>query len=533
MLTRSKTRDKQSTINKTMNNKEEMQNIRDEDSCDSCEVYNQLGLPGVIDEEIRQINLEAERREERPEAEAEKEVRQISPEATETRGRGLSTDMPDGGLEGIFRMLQEMQRSAEEQNQKIQEKIEANSELQNKKIEEKLEAQTKELKGELQSMREENLKMHQETKEELRKTETQLRAEMKQMRDELKAETRVVKEDGEKTRMKMEENKEVIQSLKGEISKNRQQIAATTSNLSENLNRINNELRSEIRLSKEDTTRVKKSQEEIEEQVKKLEEERKRRIDEIKERQDQITRRMNEVEGRPFNRGTTTEIHKDVNFNGRDCYPMEFLRELKEIKQLYYPDEDIKWIVRFLSEDALTWWRIAKCSMQTFEEFEQQFVNKFWSANIQERVRDRLEYDKFRPDKKLTAIQYVQKQVLLCRQLQPPLTDAHIIKKLARHFSREIEIAVLLRSIRDITQFEDLLHDFERIRGHDRQRFSQPPMKREQVSNEPTNLKNKATYNKEKYIPKGVNIQRNVETMESQPSGSGMSKNGPSRPGAQ
>lgn len=63
---------------------------------------------------------------------------------------------------------------------------------------------------------------------------------------------------------------------------------------------------------------------------------------------DLLRRIINEVEGRSTQRGNTPDIAKDVTFNGVDNYPKEFLRELKEIKELYYNSEDIKWIGRHL-----------------------------------------------------------------------------------------------------------------------------------------------------------------------------------------
>lgn len=491
-----------------MNNNEEVaqQMCDEENSSENIEINNQLGLPGIFDE-ITPINVDVD---------MPKEAPQRSPEVAETGAGGLSQDMQGGGLDKILLMLQQMQQNNEVQNQKIQEKIEA---------------QTKSLKAELREFREENLKMHQETREELRKTEKELRTEMQQIREELKAETKIVKEDGEKTRQEMEENKEAIKSLRGEVNKNRQQLTTNTNNLSDNLNRINSELRSEVRLTSEETTKVKKNQEEIEEHVKRLEEEKKRRIDEIKKNQDQLTRRINEVEGRPLNRVTATDVCKDVNFNGSDCYPMEFLKEIKEIKQLYYTDDDVKWIAKHLSEEAMTWWRIVKYDIHNFAEFEHQFINKYWSSNIQQSVRDRLEYGRYRSNGNLSAVQYVQKQILQGRELMPPITDQHLIKKLARHFSREIEVAVLLRSIRDITQFENLLQDFEKINdGLERQRFTQPTVKREAIiETEPTKFVNNDKWKKGKFNPKSTNnAQRGLDVIDAQPSTStaAVTKNG-------
>lgn len=52
------------------------------------------------------------------------------------------------------------------------------------------------------------------------------------------------------------------------------------------------------------------------------------------------------------------------------------------------------------------------------------------------------------------------------RQLIPPISDQHIIKKLVRHYSREIRIATFTRGIQDIASFELLLREFMAVQGN-------------------------------------------------------------------
>lgn len=518
MITRSKSRKAQTADTMTSNSNDSVQQLREEENTSSSEeINNQLGLPNMY-EEITQADVEVEQRKQRRDAEAREEVQQTSSEAQNIGAWGQTSNNQDSGLDRIFFMLQQMQQNNETQSQAQNQALES-IRAQTQKIEAQTQRIETSLRKEIREFREESLRMHQETRDELRKTERELRGEMQQMREESKAEVKAIKEDGEKTRQEMKENKEVVNNLKTEITKNRQQISQNTANLSENLNRINKELRSEIKSTKE----------EIGEQVKKQEEEKKRKMDEIKESQDLLTRRMNEVENRPGHRIAAVDHAKDIVFNGNDFYPMEFLQELKEIYQLYHTDDDVRWVGRHMADEAMTWWRIVKHDIKSFEDFEQQFINKYWNSYIQETVRDRLEYRRYRNQGNLTAVQYIQKHILQCRQLVPPITDSHLIKKLARHFSREIEVAVLVRSIKDFTQFEVLLQDYEKINnGVERQRFNHPQIKKETVSEcEPPNSnKPKETWTKGKYTPatqkKG---QRHVEVNAAIPTTSTYEKN--------
>lgn len=420
----------------------------DNDSSGSIQIDNQLGIPGIYDEEIERINEQGFIGRECPQVEVI-ETHRESPEVTQNKAGGQTTTPQMGEFEKIFAMLQRIQEESKSQQQEIKEKME----IQHQEIKEEQKAMKAELKAEMQTLKKE------------------VRDEIKQVRDELKTEINAVKKESEKTRAEVKEIRDVIKNIQTEIAQNKQQIVVKTNNLSDNLNRINKEIRTEIKQQKEDVIKMKKDQEEMGEQVKRIEEEKKRRIDELKESQEQLKRRINEVEGRPINR-VANETYKEVTFNGKDHYPMEFLKELRDIQQ-YYTEDDVRWIARHLTDEATTWWRIIKNEVNNFRDFEEQFTHKYWSAQVQEGIRDRLEYGRYYPNGSVSAIQYMQKHILQCRQLMPPITDQHLIKKLARHYGRDIELAVLTRGIREFPQFEALLYDYikinitaERVRRH-------------------------------------------------------------------
>lgn len=94
-------------------------------------------------------------------------------------------------------------------------------------------------------------------------------------------------------------------------------------------------------------------------------------------------------------------------------------------------------------------------------------------------------------------------------------------------------MAVLVRSIKDITQFEILLQHCVRINnnGQEREWFTQPVIKREQdVDTEPTQYQHKEKWQKGKLTHKMQNMnkpQRNLEVIDAEPStSSSVTKNG-------
>lgn len=93
-------------------------------------------------------------------------------------------------------------------------------------------------------------------------------------------------------------------------------------------------------------------------------------------------------------------------------------------------------------------------------------LDKYWSQQIQEDIRDSLEDGKHRHSDRIDMVQYMDRKIMQCRQLIPPIADYHLIKKLARHFNKEVEIAVMTRGIREIPQFETLLREYMYINKH-------------------------------------------------------------------
>ena len=81
-------------------------------------------------------------------------------------------------------------------------------------------------------------------------------------------------------------------------------------------------------------------------------------------------------------------------------------------------------------------------------------------------VRDNLEYGRFEWHGPVTAIQYVERILLESRQLTPALTDRQLIRKISRHFGRDLQIAVITRGIVTIPNFEALITEYTSIQSN-------------------------------------------------------------------
>lgn len=332
---------------------------------------------------------------------------------------------------------------------------------------EKTNASIKSMKEEIKAIRNDNKAVLEEFRKEIRedaaRRDARLRYEMQEIKKGISTEVNVIREESEKTKAEMIEQHEVINQLKVEVANTSKKLVTNTQKLSDNLNRVNTELRIDIRSTKEETTKVIKGQGELQEQVRRLEAEKKKILEDMATEQEMVRRRFGEVEGRSAPRGYALDTVKDVTFNGINDYPMEFLQELREVKETYYPSEDIRWIGRHLIDEARIWWRMVRHQVHDFAQFEEKFTDKYWGEHTQESIRDRLEYGRYNRDRHISMVSYMERMILQCRQLVPPIADKHLIKKLSKHFPRNVGVAVMIRGIREIPQFESLLYECENI----------------------------------------------------------------------
>ena len=115
---------------------------------------------------------------------------------------------------------------------------------------------------------------------------------------------------------------------------------------------------------------------------------------------------------------------------------MEFLKELSELQNVYYPTDNVKWIGSHLEADAAICWRIIRDQITKFEEFKDIFTQKYWGQEKQDAIRDSLEYGRYNWKGSLSVVQYMERKLLESRQLTPAITDRQLIKKIARYYGR-------------------------------------------------------------------------------------------------
>lgn len=163
--------------------------------------------------------------------------------------------------------------------------------------------------------------------------------------------------------------------------------------------------------------------------------------------------------------GTTTDLSLP-KFSGREHGPSEFLKKLEKYYQRNIarqpPNSDpretlIDTIEISLERNASRWFSLIKDEIQNWNDFEQAFLAKFWSREVQRGIKQRIENEKYRPGGKLTRSEYFIERVLTLKSMTPSLTEEEIVTLLAEHFSELIQDARSVQNANTITSFESLL----------------------------------------------------------------------------
>lgn len=73
--------------------------------------------------------------------------------------------------------------------------------------------------------------------------------------------------------------------------------------------------------------------------------------------------------------------------------PMRFLSELDKYRQALGPQCNIKVIIeQSLTNLAKDWWRLVEDNVETWENFKEEFIQRFWNDEVQYQVHQNLNF---------------------------------------------------------------------------------------------------------------------------------------------
>lgn len=198
------------------------------------------------------------------------------------------------------------------------------------------------------------------------------------------------------------------------------------------------------------------------------------RIESIGERQSTLKNRIQSLERaqtgiRPL-RSQNTNTLNPLRFNTKTPLftegnsPMKFIEELKSFWTMIRPgDEETPFILsNSLKGPAKDWWDLVREQDDGLEEFCSKFKRRYWGEITQHNVRTKLEFGHHTPTDENPMVDYALDLYRQAKYLNPPPSSFEIIRKLSRHFTEEIRVCILSRSINNLEDFIELLETFDK-----------------------------------------------------------------------
>ncbi|XP_043287521.1 putative uncharacterized protein DDB_G0291812 [Venturia canescens] len=193
-----------------------------------------------------------------------------------------------------------------------------------------------------------------------------------------------------------------------------------------------------------------------------------------------------EQQQRPTFRNEMTSTNKikikPPTFDGSsNKRPIKFIKEFRHYCEVTNPTfTEMKYLLsQSLEKAAKEWWELVEDQVNSFEDVEKRFINRFWSHDVQRRVRKDLEFGKY-PEKpgKLTKVEYATRTFGAARDLIPPPSDPDIVASLSQHFTEEIRATIISRGFETLEQLIEFLEKLDQSgpvnTGTDEQKTQSP-----------------------------------------------------------
>lgn len=456
-------------------------------------INNQLGLPGIYDEETELPNMEEDRRageqtenEDRPlTSPSSGTTTTAEPEVNPTTEKQSPISNPDTNA-----LLIQLMQQMKEQTQKIQGQIQSSQQETITKTQEQIQKIQEQIQGVIEGQKQMREQLEQQVEKRLEEFTQTTNVKLQEQNTRIDNIAEAIKQNNKEIRKEQKAQKtqltEHIQAteerVRGATEELRQEIAKGLKETSEQHTELKQTLKQNLR---EQRQRHEESVKEIREVVQGVNEKQQKMESDLravvqstdKNREEvagtltQLRRQIESAEDRRTGTSSGPPNREQLIFQGSELYPMEFLSDMEETQRRYYDENDTRWIGQHLTHEAGTWWRLTRHQISSFNDFRELFVRKFWDETRQEGVRNDLEFGRFdfnNPQR--TMVQYMEMKMLEARHLTPVIPTTQMIRKISRHYGREVQLATITRGIRNVTEFSLLLSEYENILGLQGQR---------------------------------------------------------------
>ena len=131
--------------------------------------------------------------------------------------------------------------------------------------------------------------------------------------------------------------------------------------------------------------------------------------------------------------------------------PMTFLNELDNYFKIKGIPDPWKMLVvkNALAEKALSWFNLTVGTDVPYETFEKRFLSFYWSSSMQNNVKSKLNFGRYRPGGNLNLVEYCIELGGL-NKLDPPLSPGVFIDAAIQHYHDEVRNALIGLNLRTL-----------------------------------------------------------------------------------
>ena len=142
---------------------------------------------------------------------------------------------------------------------------------------------------------------------------------------------------------------------------------------------------------------------------------------------------------------------------------MKFLSALKKSVQAIKPDTtNLQCLIApALEEAAKDWWYLVESKVESLDDFEPLFKNRFWYSSMQRNARRKIELGQYYPQAKYTRVQYATFLLGLASELDVDYSEEELIHRIIEHLKKEVRHALLGRDITNTEVLFRILSDFD------------------------------------------------------------------------
>lgn len=152
-------------------------------------------------------------------------------------------------------------------------------------------------------------------------------------------------------------------------------------------------------------------------------------------------------------------------FNGqlRSVHPVDFFNSLENYLLNVKLTEKHKMNTSFemLEGNAKIWANVNKAKWQKFDEFKDAFLKKYWSEEIQDKIRSGLFMQRSYNPRFGKYTDHAWYWINRTIHLTPAIGEGQLVRSIAKHFSKDIETILITARVKTIDELIDVLENLE------------------------------------------------------------------------